>query len=99
MALDARVVLHGPEVTEEQLPKLAIRPYPSEYVGSWTARDGEEFSIRPIRPEDEPMLVKFHETLSERTVYQRYLQMLGLKQRVAHERLTHICFIDAIVTA
>ena len=39
-------------------------------------------------------MVKFHETLSERTVYQRYLQMLNLKQRTAHERLTRICFID-----
>ena len=26
VALDARVVLHGPEVTEEQIPKLPIRP-------------------------------------------------------------------------
>ena len=94
VALDARVVLHDPGVTEEDLPKLAIRPYPSEYVGPWTASDGTEFTIRPIRPEDEPLLVKFHETLSERTVYQRYLQMLGLQQRVSHERLTRICFID-----
>ena len=40
------------------------------------------------------MMVKFHEALSERTVYQRYLQMLHLSQRIAHERLTRICFID-----
>jgi acetyltransferase len=94
IALDARVVLHGPEVTEDKLPKLAIRPYPTRYVGAWTMKDGTEVNIRPIRPEDEPLLVKFHETLSERSVYQRYLHMLKLSQRVAHERLTRICFID-----
>jgi acetyltransferase len=94
VALDARVVLHSPETTEDQLPKLAIRPYPDQYVAPWTDNKGEEYSIRPIRPEDEPLMVKFHETLSERTVYQRYLQMLNLSQRTSHERLTRICFID-----
>ena len=33
IALDARVVVHGPEVTSlDQAPKTAIRPYPSRYV-------------------------------------------------------------------
>ena len=50
--------------------------------------------IRPIRPEDEPLIVDFHEKLSERTVYMRYFQPLKLSQRTAHERLTRICFID-----
>ncbi len=94
VALDARVVVHGSDVTREKLPKLAIRPYPTRYVGDWTMKDGTPVNIRPIRPEDEPLLVKFHETLSERSVYQRYLHMLKLSQRVAHERLTRICFID-----
>jgi len=39
-------------------------------------------------------MVRFHESLSERTVYHRYLQVLNLSQRVAHERLIRICFID-----
>ena len=51
-------------------------------------------TIRPIRPEDEPLLVRFHETLSERSVYLRYFHPLKLSQRTAHERLTRICFID-----
>jgi acetyltransferase len=59
LALDARVVLHGPEVSE-----------------------------------DEPLMVKFHETLSDRSVYFRWLHMLGLSQRIAHERLIGMCFID-----
>ncbi len=94
VALDARIVVHGPEVTKEQLPRPAIRPYPSRYVYTWTMKDGTDVLIRPIRPEDEPMMVKFHATLSERSVYLRYFHLMNLSQRVAHERLTRICFID-----
>jgi len=94
VALDARVVVHGPEVSQEQLPKLAIRPYPMRYLSQWAMKDGSEVLIRPIRPEDEPAMVKFHATLSERSVYLRYFHLMNLQQRVAHERLTRICFID-----
>ncbi|MGE5486719.1 MAG: bifunctional acetate--CoA ligase family protein/GNAT family N-acetyltransferase, partial [bacterium] len=94
IALDARVVVYGSDVTEDKLPKIAIRPYPVQYWSGWKMKDGSEVTIRPIRPEDEPLLVSFHETLSERTVYQRYLHAMNLSQRTAHERLTRICFID-----
>ncbi|MGA2433787.1 MAG: bifunctional acetate--CoA ligase family protein/GNAT family N-acetyltransferase [Bryobacteraceae bacterium] len=94
LALDARVVVHGLDVPVEKLPTAAIRPYPAKYVSTLRLKDGIEICIRPIRPEDEPLIVKFHETLSERSVYQRYLHMLKLSQRVSHERLTRICFID-----
>ena len=57
-------------------------------------KDGTPVTIRPIRPEDEPLMVKFHETLSERSVYLRYFHLMKLEQRTAHERLTRICFID-----
>jgi acetyltransferase len=94
IALDARVVVHAPEVTMDQVPKCAIRPYPTRYVSPWTAKDGTAFTIRPIRPEDEPAIVHFHETLSERSVYLRYFHLMNLEQRTTHERLTRICFID-----
>ncbi|MCI0394270.1 MAG: bifunctional acetate--CoA ligase family protein/GNAT family N-acetyltransferase [Chloroflexi bacterium] len=94
IALDARVVLHDPATNEDDLPRLAIRPYPSRYIQPWTMKDGVQVNIRPIRPEDEPLMVKFHEGLSEQSVYLRYFHALKLSQRVAHERLTRICFID-----
>jgi acetyltransferase len=94
IALDARVVVHGPEVQAADIPKAAIRAYPSRYVSPWTMKDGAAVTIRPIRPEDEPAMVKFHETLSERSVYLRYFHLMNLEQRVTHERLTRICFID-----
>ncbi len=94
LALDARIVLHGPAVTLDQLPKPAIRPYPLQYVAPWTMKDGRQITIRPIRSEDEPLMVKFHETLSDRSVYLRYFCSLSLSRRVAHERLLRICFGD-----
>jgi acetyltransferase len=94
IALDARVVLYGPEVKEEDLPKLAIRPYPSNYVKEFANREGVEFTLRPIRPEDEPKMVAFHEKLSEQSVYLRYFRAFNLEQRTEHERLTRICYVD-----
>jgi len=94
IALDARIVVHGPEVTLDRIPKTAIRAYPTKYVAPWTMKDGNEINIRPIRPEDEPAMVRFHETLSERSVYLRYFHLLNLEQRIQHDRLTRICFID-----
>src|SRR5262249_37949517 len=38
IALDARVVLHDPDVIEELLPKPAIRPYPTQYALPWTLK-------------------------------------------------------------
>ena len=94
IALDARVVVHGPEVTLDQVPRTAIRAYPTRYQATWTMKDGTAVNIRPIRPEDEPAMVRFHETLSERSVYLRYFHLMNLEQRTTHERLTRICFID-----
>jgi acetyltransferase len=94
LALDARVVLHAPAVVLDDLPKPAIRPYPLQYVARWTMRDGNQVTIRPIRPEDEPLMVKLHETLSDQSVYLRYFCSLSLSRRIAHERLLKICFGD-----
>ncbi|HLH08514.1 MAG TPA: bifunctional acetate--CoA ligase family protein/GNAT family N-acetyltransferase [Terriglobales bacterium] len=94
LALDARVVVYGLDTKEEDLPRAAVRPYPMQYVQNWKMKDGTPVTVRPIRPEDEPLLIKFHEKLSERTVMMRYFAPLGLGQRTAHERLTRICFVD-----
>jgi len=94
LALDARVVLHDPSLRPDQLPKPAIRPYPSQYVSQFTMKEGTEVTLRPIRPEDEPLMSEFHETLSDLSVYMRYFSALSLSLRVAHERLVRICFVD-----
>ncbi len=92
LALDARIVVHDSGVEPDHLPRPAIRPYPSQYSWEWRFKDGTPVTIRPIRPEDEPLMVEFHRTLSERSVYLRYFCSLSLSTRVEHERLVRICF-------
>ena len=94
IALDARVLLYDKNTTEDQLPKLAIRAYPIRYAGTWTAKNNTKVTIRPILPEDEQMLVKFHATLSDRSVFLRYLQPMMFQERVVHERLARISHSD-----
>ena len=94
LALDARVVVYDGSVKKEDLPRLAIRPYPAKYISHWVAKDGTQVTFRPIRAEDEPLLVKFHGTLSDRSVYMRYMQPMLLGERVAHDRLARICHCD-----
>jgi acetyltransferase len=94
LALDARVVIYGLDTAEDQLPKLAIRPFPTHYVSTWRTKANVPITIRPILPEDEPLLVKFHESLSDQTVYMRYLHPMMLTQRLVHERLARICHCD-----
>jgi acetyltransferase len=94
LALDARIVLHPAEIADADLPKPAIRPYPVQYSSLWTTPKGEVFTIRPVRPEDEPKAYDFHHTLSEQTVRQRHLGPQDLEERIAHRRLTQLCFID-----
>ncbi len=93
IALDARVLLHEEEDIHK-LPKLAIRPYPNQYSTSWKIKDGRQVLIRPISAEDEMMMREFHTSLSDRTVYLRYLSPMMLSTRITHERLARITHND-----
>lgn len=68
--------------------------YPVKYVKPWTFASGKQVTIRPIRPSDEGLMVKFHETLSDRSVYFRWFTPLGLSQRISPERLKRVCSPD-----
>jgi acetyltransferase len=91
IALDARVLLHEQQAT---IRKSAIRRYPQQYVEEVTRKDGYRIRLRPIRPEDEPQMRAFHETLSQESIFARFQADLGLEHRINHERLSRICFND-----
>ena len=94
LALDARVILHDAALEPAALPRLAIRPYPAQYITQWALRDGTPVTIRPIRPEDEPLMVDFHKALSEQSVYYRFFRSITFDRRIEHERLARVCFLD-----
>ena len=92
--LDAKINLHAPDVNLDELTPLAIRPFPAEYESNWNLKDGTPVVIRPVRPDDEPLFMHFHKTLSDESVYLRYFHPMSFDSRVAHERLARICFVD-----
>jgi acetyltransferase len=94
IALDARVVLNDPKTDKSTWPKPVIRPYPSQYISQFKLKDGTALTLRPIRPEDEPLMVEFHHSLSDFSVYMRYFAPVKLTERTAHDRLVRLCFID-----
>jgi len=57
----------------------------------WTLKNGDAITIRPIQPDDEPLMVAFHQTLSEETVFLRYAHLIKLSRRIDHNRLSRIC--------
>jgi acetyltransferase len=60
----------------------------------WVAKGGLAVAIRPILPEDEPMMARFHQALSPGSVYTRYFNVLKLSRRTSHERLFRVCHPD-----
>jgi len=90
----SRLYPAGPSANMDQPPQPSMQRSPLQYVWPCTMKDGTEVVLRPICPEDEPLMVKFHETLSDRSVYFRYFHSVSLRTRVAHERLARICFVD-----
>ena len=88
LALDGRIVLYG---AGEERPGLAISPYPQQFESRWTLNDGTAVALRPIGPEDEPLLVDLFETFSARTIHMRFF---GMIRQMTHEQLIRFCNID-----
>jgi acetyltransferase len=91
VALDARVVLSPPDLPADKRPRLAIHPYPNQYTAPWRLQDGTEVVIRVIRPEDEPLLVAFHDGHSEHTIRMRFFSLV---KSLTRESLVRLCHLD-----
>lgn len=88
MALDARVSL---EATDQHgSERLAIKPYPKELEQTVTSRDGDEFLIRPIMPEDEPSLHKSFAQLTSEEIYLRFFTPLKTLSHMMAARFTQL---------
>lgn len=72
-------------------PHLSICPYPFKYVQETTLENGIPALIRPILPEDEPLIYNLFTTLSEETIAFRFNQRLT---DMSHERLARYCQLD-----
>ncbi len=72
-------------------PHLSICPYPRKFATEITLKNGLPAVIRPIRPEDEPMIVELFKSFSEQTIVLRFFQRFP---HLSHEQLVRYCQID-----
>ncbi|MGE3771516.1 MAG: bifunctional acetate--CoA ligase family protein/GNAT family N-acetyltransferase, partial [Gammaproteobacteria bacterium] len=86
LALDARAT-----VTASPAVGLVIRPYPSELVSRLGLPDGTSLTLRPIRPEDEPMHHAFLERVAPEDLRFRFFRATN---RFTHEFLAAFTQID-----
>ena len=88
-ALNVRILLEPAEVPAPH--HLVISPYPNQYE-TRTVREGVgELFIRPIRPEDAPLLVQLFDSLSPQSVYFRFFSPL---KTLPHRMLARFTQID-----
>ncbi len=94
VALDARVIIDKELVLSERVEPhshLVIEPYPRKYVEQWALNDGRQVTLRPIRPEDEPLEFELWETFSPETFRYRFF---GPPRKVTHEEMVRYTNID-----
>jgi acetyltransferase len=79
---------------DSNLESIDSHSFISNYNKTWVMKNGVEVFIRPIFPEDENLMAKFHASLSDTSVYLRYFHNIPLNYRISHERLSKICTTD-----
>ena len=90
IALDARIVVQRLKKGPERAARFAIRPYPVELETEVEHR-GEKLRLRPIRPDDEPMLRAFTRRMTPEDVRMRFF---GPLREMSHELAARLTQID-----
>ena len=88
-AVDARVILEPTEVVSPL--HLVVSPYPSQQEYEVTTSEGMPIFLRPIKPEDAPLLVELFETLSKTSIYLRFM---GYMESLPQKMLARFTQID-----
>lgn len=80
------------ERTDEKSPHhLMITPYPSRYESYHTLKDGTVVLLRPIKPEDEPLILELFNAFSQETIVYRFFHIIRV---TTHEQLIRYTQID-----
>src|SRR5512136_314209 len=92
-ALDARVVGDRTAVEDPKRPyaHLSLRPYPEEFVRKARMRDGTAITLRPIKPEDEPLWLALLASCSRESIYSRFRYFFFWQ---SHDVASRYCYID-----
>ena len=92
-ALDARIVGDRRATEDPKRPyaHLSLRPYPEEFVRQVRMRDGTVLTLRPIKPEDEPLWLALLSSCSRESIYSRFRYFFFWQ---SHEVASRYCYID-----
>jgi len=71
----------------EELPRPRV---PEEYEVDLPLRDGSTIRLRPIRPDDDDMMIALFNRFSPRTIYLRFHHVVGEMTKKEVQRYTHI---------
>lgn len=89
IAVDARVMLR-PSAVEAPL-HLIISPYPNQYEEEIEIKGAGRLTVRPIRPEDAPLLEEMFNALSPMSIYYRFFSPM---KHLPHHMLARFTQID-----
>ncbi|HSE83193.1 MAG TPA: bifunctional acetate--CoA ligase family protein/GNAT family N-acetyltransferase, partial [Thermodesulfobacteriota bacterium] len=88
-ALDARVVIKPTKIKSPE--HMVLSPYPHRYETRWKLDDGTAVLLRPIKPEDEGMMIELYHHCSTRTIMFRFFHAL---KTMTHEQIVRYTQID-----
>jgi acyl-CoA synthetase (NDP forming)/RimJ/RimL family protein N-acetyltransferase len=72
----------------------SVAGYPAAYEADVVLADGATASVRPIRPDDGPLITEFHARQSPESIYFRYFSPRPRLTERDLERLTHVDYVD-----
>ncbi|MDP4711316.1 MAG: bifunctional acetate--CoA ligase family protein/GNAT family N-acetyltransferase [Saprospiraceae bacterium] len=92
IVIDASVILDpkSNSLVTKPYQHLVISPYPRQYIKTIVLRNGTPVTLRPIRPEDEPLEAELFDYLSKETIYFRFFGYLHSLDHNMLSRFTHI---------
>ena len=96
IALDARVAVRAPSPDLKGRSRLAVRPYPVEWERDIVLPDNSTVAMRPIRPEDEPLIEAFLRRVTPQDLRLRFFATMKEFDHTFIARLTQIDYARAM---
>jgi len=96
LALDARVAIGAPAKLFAGRTRLAVRPYPAEWERQLELRDGWRIDVRPMRPEDEPAVIKLLQRVSPEDLRLRFFHAVKEFSHAFVARLAQLDYARAM---
>jgi acetyltransferase len=99
LALDARVAVRWPVKRFAGQTRFAVRPYPAEWERRIEVKDGWKVDVRPLRPEDEPAIIKLLQQVSREDLRLRFFHSMKEFSHQFTARLTQLDYARAMAFA